>query len=306
MTDHYLVLDKNFEVAPPGWTDKTEAIGARYRKKRPCEEVLESALAFHLETITGVPLDLMMRARQFHKQPDVIAIDASGRLHVFEVKPNRKSPTVACAQLDHYLVERRQKVHDFVNRPVVGKHSFDGEMSQTETIQAYLAAAISGHRSVTMGVPLCRALLAAPSVARYFVDGRGVAITTKKGWPASIKNDPAGDVVRSRVRAAACLAGRGEDWCNDTELARLRTLAGALRARIQAGREAAYPRLDPELPPVGWLVAPRVRERARKALRAISRKGHEVHALELEIRYLHDGWLVRRGEHVSFPGPTVS
>jgi hypothetical protein len=305
MTDQYLVLDENFEVAPPGWTKKTEAIRARYRKQRPCEEVLESALAFHLETITEIPLVLMMRARQFHKQPDVVAIDGSGRLHLFEVKRNRKSPADACAQLERYVVERRRKVVDFVKRPFAGKHSYDGEMSQAETIQAYLAAAISGHRSVTMGVKSCRTLLSSPELARYFVDGRGSAITTKD-WPASVRKDPAGEIVRSRIRAAACLAGRGNDWCNDAQLARLHSLASILQSRIHAGRTAAYPRLDPELPPVGWLVAPRVRERARKALRAISRKGHEVHALELEIGYLHDGWLVRRGEHVSFPGPTVS
>jgi hypothetical protein len=54
------------------------------------------------------------------------------------------------------------------------------------------------------------------------------------------------------------------------------------------------------------LVAPRVEERAREGLAEISKKGFEVHALELKIRYLRDGWLVRRGEHVTFPGPAVS
>ena len=99
---------------------------------------------------------------------------------------------------------------------------------------------------------------------------------------------------------------RGEDWCSDAQLARLHALASTLRNRIQAGRVAAYPRLNRKLAPVGWLVAPRIEEPAREALRMISRKGHEVHALELEIRYLQDGWLLRRGEHVAFPEPDVS
>ena len=68
------------------------------------EATIETLLAFHLQTITGLPLQLVRRADPIDPSADIVATDRLARVHLFELKKKSFSGAAA-AQLEQYLLQ---------------------------------------------------------------------------------------------------------------------------------------------------------------------------------------------------------
>lgn len=264
---HFRRLPLDHFARPAG----TAEIGNRPGPAEVMEEALETALILNFGWATGLDLTFLCRGRWLQPRPDILAVEPTGRLHVFELKPD-KGGRAAAKQLVGYMTD----AVDLSTRVMKGKEGFDGRMKRWQTVAAYLAGYRAGVRSMSLSLKDLRRDIR-EDVRRF------------PEWERRFRNDLG--------RAMACIrhvhpSVRGDEV--GTHLGLLREHAVGLSEHLAVRRRAVQ--VDPAMPPVGWLVAPRITKNAKDYLLSKAKRHGDFKTIELALEGVPGAWRLCRGD----------
>jgi hypothetical protein len=257
------------------------------------EEVLETFLMFHLEELTGLPLQFVSRSHmdQFTGGEDLVAWDALGRVHLFELKNGLNQQTVnrnTVEQLTQYTVKNLfRPAVDFIEQEWCegNKIWWHEAILAGYLAGAYLNEIVSkfGYEEVTEHLTRERG-----GIKEWMNLGQwrpSIEALSKNWWKGRRASGNATLEEKNRLRfeAAIACAKKGLAEKNHADPGFLRELAGMWRMKQKRTKRPPLPKFKTQRPVVMWFIAPNTGA-GHDAIIEWRAKGVDARAVEVDLR----------------------
>lgn len=255
-------------------------------KARVCEAALQSFVMLQFAAITGARCVSVVTSRTMESEPDVLALDEFGRVHVFELKSKPIKPDDV-EQAIHYMCRYVFADVDAVLEEWVSTGDGAGSLSAAENAVSELLAIWANEDPGKVGHPKAIELFQTDSEWTEDLRRMMGAQRSKTAWRKEIGEGR----LEWRHELLRCLAAKSHGPTAIPSLVDFRQRAAAVVARTgyQCVPPAVRPRSQPYL--VLWVGAPSIPPTTLEEIRRVRERGIDLRAFECDLRRTSDAHL---------------